>query len=64
MPNVIELHPTEAKAIELAFVIQDPCGECAVTLAREILRLISDRDDATVIALLGEVRALQFKFRR
>lgn len=60
----VTLHPHEAQAIELAFVIEDPCREEAVTLAREIIRLIADRDEATIIALLGEVRTLQFKFWR
>lgn len=62
--TVVSIHPTEAAAIDLAFVIEDPCGEAAITLAREIIRLIANRDEVTVIALLGEVRALQFKFWR
>lgn len=62
--NVVQLHPLESQAVELAFVIEDPCGEPAVTLARELIALIAARDEVTVIALIGEVRALQLKFFR
>ncbi len=62
--HAVTMHPREAQAVELAFVIQDPAGEAAVTLAREILRLIDDRDDATAIALISEIRVLSGKYPR
>lgn len=60
----IELKPHEAAAIELAFVIEDPCGNDAVQLATAVVRLIANRDTATILALTHEIRALQFKYGR
>lgn len=60
----IQLSKREDEILELAFIIQDPSSQAAVILARELLLLVRDRDDATAVALTSEVRALQMKFRR
>lgn len=52
------------RIIELAFIIENPCGDNAITLAREIISLIASRDEVTVSALIGEMRALKCKFLR
>lgn len=68
MPRVphhaVSVHPHEVRALELAFVVEDPCGEPAITLARETIRLIAGRNEVTVLALISELRALQFKYPR
>ena len=53
-----------ADPLELAFFIQDPCGEVQIRLATALLALIADRDDTECLALLGEVHALALKYPR
>jgi hypothetical protein len=50
--------------LELAFSIQDPCGETAIELAREVLKLITDRDDIMSKILLVELHKLNLKYPR
>jgi hypothetical protein len=51
--------------LELAFVIDDPCGQEQIALARTVLELISNRPDhAQCIAIRSELRALHFKYPR
>jgi hypothetical protein len=49
--------------VELAFIAQDPAGEYALALAREVLILIRNRDDADCLALASELRALRLKYQ-
>ena len=51
--------------LELAFTIQDPCGNTAITLACEVLKLISDReDDGICQSLIHEIQDLNSKYTR
>jgi hypothetical protein len=51
--------------IDLAFVIQDPCGEAALNLAVAVLELVRGReDDIQCRALMIEVRCLANKYPR
>jgi hypothetical protein len=51
--------------LDLAFTIQDPCGDAAITLAREVLTLITNREDDSICqALIHEIQALNLKYRR
>jgi hypothetical protein len=51
--------------LDLAFTIQDPCGNTAITLAREVLKLISNRkDDGVCQSLIHDIQALNLKYRR
>lgn len=52
----------ERPVLEVAFIIQDPCGESDIELARQVLQLITNRDDVTVAALLPELRYLNMKY--
>ncbi len=60
----VDLTREEHRTLELAFVVQDPAGEQAIALAREVLRVIHDRDDATCVALASEMRVLLGKYPR
>lgn len=61
-PKKTELTREQHQAVELAFVIQDPCGETATQLAAQVLGLIRDRDDVTCLALISEVKCLRGKY--
>jgi hypothetical protein len=57
---IFRYHP-----LDLAFTIQDPCGDAAITLAREVLTLITNREDDSICqALIHEIQALNLKYRR
>ncbi len=60
----LRLTAEQSQVLELAFVIQDPCGIEATQLAAALLALVRDRDDVSCIALLSEVKFLQAKYRR
>lgn len=52
-------------SVELAFTIQDPCGNTAIVLAREVLRLISNReDDGICQSLIHEIQQLNKLYPR
>lgn len=51
--------------LELALNIQDPCGLTAINLAREVLKLITDReDDGICQSLIHEMQKLNSKYTR
>ena len=51
--------------LDLAFTIQDPCGNTAITLAREVLRLISNREDDSICqSLIHEIQRLNKLYPR
>lgn len=50
--------------LEIAFYVQDPCGEPQLRLATAMLALIADRSDADCVALCSEIRALALKYPR
>jgi len=51
--------------LDLAFIIQDPCGNTAITLAREILNLIRNReDDGICQSLIHEMQRLNKLYPR
>lgn len=50
--------------LELAFIIQDPCGDAAIDLARETLKLIYNRDDTLCKTLTDELRQLNSRYQR
>lgn len=58
----LRLTSSQAQVLELAFIVQDPCGEQATRLAAAVLNLIRDRDDVACLALLSEVKYLQGKY--
>jgi len=58
------LDAQQAQVLELAFLIEDPASNGGCVLAREVLRLIRDRDEAECFALASELRALQLKYPR
>lgn len=58
----LRLTSEQAQVLELAFLIQDPCGEEATRLAAAVLGLIRDRDDVSCLALISEVKYLQAKY--
>lgn len=60
----LRLTAEQSQVLELAFVIQDPCGVEATQLAAALLSLVRDRDDVTCVALLSEVKFLHAKYRR
>lgn len=62
MPMRVQLTTQQHLTLEVALAVQDPCGERAIELAREVLRLIHDRDDVTCLALASEMRALGEKY--
>lgn len=60
----VQLTLEQSQVLELGLLVQDPAGDRAIELAREVLRLIRNRDDADCVALASEVRFLQGKYRR
>ena len=51
--------------LDLAFTIQDPCGNTAIALAREVLRLISNREDDSICqSLIHEIQRLNKLYPR
>jgi hypothetical protein len=51
--------------LDLAFTIQDPCGNTAITLAREVLKLISNREDDSICqSLIHEIQHLNKLYPR
>lgn len=48
--------------LELAFLIDDPVGDLQLQLAREVLKLIANRDDVACAAILPELRFLNRKY--
>lgn len=58
----LRLTTDQAQVLELAFLIQDPCGTEATQLAAVVLGLLRDRDDVTCLALISEVKYLQAKY--
>lgn len=58
----IELTEEQELVLELALRVQDPAGDRALEVAREVLRLVRDRDDATCVALASEFRVLYGKY--
>ncbi len=59
-----ELSPAQSQILEVAFIVQDPAGDRALDLAREVVALIRDRDDVTCSALASELRILRAKYTR
>lgn len=60
----LRLSEPQSQVLEVAFIAQDPAGERALELAREVVRLIRDRDDCECVAIAHELRALSFKYSR
>jgi len=58
----IELTEEQELVIELALRVQDPAGDRALEVAREVLHLVRYRDDATCVALASELRVLCGKY--
>ena len=51
--------------LDLAFTIQDPCGNTAIALAREVLTLISNREDDSICqSLIHEIQRLNKLYPR
>ena len=51
--------------LDLAFTIQDPCGNTAIALAREVLKLISNREDDSICqSLIHEIQRLNKLYPR
>ena len=63
-PLHIPRNVNETTPLDLAFVIQDPCGNTAIVLAREVLRLISNRDDDICQSLIHEIQRLNKLYPR
>lgn len=51
--------------LDLAFTIQDPCGNTAIVLAREVLKLISNREDDSICqSLIHEIQRINKLYPR
>lgn len=45
-------------------MIQDPCGDRAIILANEVLKLVTNRDDTMCSILTDEIRQLNKRYQR